>query len=181
MQKVKKGHKYFETQKEDENVLLVARKHWIVYTPAFFVSLMVYILGLVFFLNIGNLGIISSSEPLRAISIVSASLFLLFITLFAYMSWLINYLNVQIVTDEHVVDVDQLGIFNRKISELTLDDIQDISATKSGIFQSFLSYGDICIQTAGEKPNFNFEKVPDPHELSRKLMEVRDEYCDKKN
>ena len=87
-----------------------------------------------------------------------------------------NYLNIQIVTDQHIVDINQLGLFSRKISELSLSEIQDISATKRGIFESFYDYGDICVQTAGEKPNFNFERVPDPDGLSQRIIEIKDKY-----
>lgn len=176
MQTIIPGHKYFETQGDDEKVLMVARRHWTVYLPAVIVALFIYIIATGFFASLGNIDVIANNEVLKAIGVVFFSLFLLFATLFVYINWMVNYLNIQIVTDEHIVDIDQMGVFSRKISELTLDDIQDVSATKKGIVQSFLNYGDICIQTAGERPNFNFEKVPDPHELARKIMEIRSKY-----
>ena len=176
MQEIIPGHRYFETQGDNEKVLMVARRHWTVYSPALVVAFFVYIIAIGFFVSLGSISVIANNEVLKAISIVFFSLFLLFATLFVYINWLVNYLNIQIVTDEHIVDIDQMGIFSRKISELTLDDIQDVSATKQGIVQSFLNFGDICIQTAGERPNFNFEKVPDPHELARKIMEIRSKY-----
>jgi len=176
MQEIIPGHRYFETQGTDEKVLMVARRHWTVYIPALVVALFVYAIAIAFFIGVEHINFVASHEPIKAISIVFFSLFLLFATLFVYINWLVNYLNIQIVTDEHIVDIDQMGIFSRKISELTLDDIQDVSATKKGIVQSFLNYGDICIQTAGERPNFNFEKVPDPHELARRVMEIRSKY-----
>ncbi len=176
MEEIKKGHRYFETQGADEKVLIVARRHWTVYTPALAGTLFVYVMAIVFFFNVEGIGFIAKNPALKASAVVFFSLFLLFSTLFIYINWLVNYLNIQIVTNMHVVDIDQFGLFSRKISELALDEIQDISATQKGVMQSFLNYGDICIQTAGEKPNFNFEKVPNPNELSRRIMEIKDEH-----
>lgn len=176
MQEITTGHRYFETQGADERVLLVARRHWTVYAPALVVALFVYLASMGFFIGLGQIGIVADNEALKAVGVAFFSIFLLFATLFVYINWMVNYLNIQVVTDEHIVDIDQMGIFSRKISELTLDDIQDVSATKKGVLQSFLNYGDIVIQTAGERPNFNFEKVPKPHELARKIMDIRSKY-----
>lgn len=176
MQKIKKSHRYFETQGADEKVLIVARRHWTVYTSALSIAFVIYVLEVIVFLSIEHIGFFEKNQWAKAVSVVLFSVFLLFATLFIFINWLVNYLNVQIVTDSHIVDIDQSGLFSRKISELSLDEIQDISATKKGVIQSSLDYGDICIQTAGEKPNFNFEKVPEPHELARKIMEIKDQH-----
>ncbi len=176
MEKIKPNRKYFETQKADEEVLIIVRRHWTVYAPAFLVTfLVVSAMTFAYFFS-KHIEIFAQNQVFKAITACFFSLFLLFTVLFFYINWLINYLNIQIVTNQHIVDIGQFGLFSRKISELALSEIQDISATKKGIFETFYDYGDINVQTAGEQPNFNFERVPNPDGLSQRIMEIRDKY-----
>lgn len=84
--------------------------------------------------------------------------------------------NKVVVTNQHIVDIDQMGLFNRTVSTLRLEEIQDISAAVKGPFQTFFQYGTILIQTAGERENFVFDYVPNPYELEHYVLEIRKKY-----
>ncbi|RJO62328.1 PH domain-containing protein [candidate division WS5 bacterium] len=176
MEEIIPHHKYFDTQREDEEVIFIARRHWIVYVPSLLIGGFILIGAAVFCFNTQNIEFLSSNEALGASSVLLASSLMFFTALFVYASWLIHYLNFQMVTNEHLVDVDQLGLFSREISELALEDIQDVSATQHGIVQSMFKYGNVTIQTAGEKSNFEFEKVGNPYVIAKKIMEIRGRY-----
>lgn len=176
METIIPNHKYFDTQKESEEVLMITRRHWIVYVPSIFVGSIILIFCIVFYFQMNNVSIIANNDSIAAIVTVLLSALMLFTTLFIYVSWIVNYLNLQIVTDQNLVDVDQVGLFSRKISELTIEDIQDVSATQHGVLQSFLHYGDIIVQTAGEKLNFTFEKIKNPYDVAKKIMEIKEKY-----
>lgn len=175
MEEIIKDHKYFDTQKDGEEVLIIARRHWIVYVPAIIIGLFVEILSVVVLFNIDKISIFDG-YVVRGIVILTASFVMLFAALIVYVDWLIHYLNVQIVTNENIVDVGQSALFHRTISELTLNDIEDVTASQKGILQSLLQYGNVNIQTAGQLPNFVFEKVPEPYEISRRIMEIKSQY-----
>jgi len=176
MEEIVPNHKYFDTQKESEEVLFITRRHWIVYIPSFFVGTIIMVFCLVFYTQMDKFELIGNSSTIAAFVSVFLSIFMLFTLLFVYITWIVNYLNLQIVTTQNLVDVDQLSLFSRKISELALEDIQDVSATQHGILQSVLHYGDIVVQTAGEKMNFTFEKIENPYDVSKKIMEAREKY-----
>jgi uncharacterized membrane protein YdbT with pleckstrin-like domain len=167
-------NKYFESQEEGEEVLIVTRRHWIVYISPMILGFFAILISLAI-LN-GFFPDLLATYSLKVFTFSAFTLLLLFTSLFVYANWLINYLNVQIVTTKHVVDIDQISLFNRKVSELSLDEIQDVSASQMGILQSFLGYGNVKIQTAGELPNFEFEKIPKPYIVSRRIMEIKDQY-----
>ncbi len=145
-----------------------------VYLPSMAVPAVAYLASILLFLYVA--GTFSGNEFIKGLVTIIVSVFLLFVTLFAYINWLINYLKIQVITDAHIVDIDQLNLFSRKISELDLEEIQDISATKKGVLQDFLNYGDVVIQTAGERENFIFDKIPEPDQLARDVMLIRDQY-----
>jgi uncharacterized membrane protein YdbT with pleckstrin-like domain len=79
------------------------------------------------------------------------------------------------VTDRRIVDIEQDGLFHRKISELSLDEIQDVSARVNGPFATLFHYGDVLIQTAGTLPNFIFTAVPHPYRVSKEIADLHDQ------
>lgn len=84
--------------------------------------------------------------------------------------------NQLIVTDENVTEVQQLGLFNRKVSELTMEDIEDITANTHGILPTIFNYGILTVETAGEKDNFIFRYCPNPNAYAKALQDARQRY-----
>ena len=99
-----------------------------------------------------------------------------FLALFIFTSWSLHYLNVAVITNEHLAEIDQRGVFTRDVSVMTLDKLQDISASQDGFFPNMLNYGKINIQTAGELPNFVLEFVKDPHGVAKNIIEITEAY-----
>jgi Bacterial PH domain len=89
-----------------------------------------------------------------------------------------HILNIWIVTDSRVLDIWQIAFFNRKVSELHLESIQDISVNTSGIVQSYFNFGNIDIQTAASAQHFTFEEVPDPLDIKDSIMNAANVYTD---
>lgn len=171
------GYKYFESQQDDEKVIFVIRKHWIILAKPFIVGAVILAATVAFvLLSQGGLGEQFFNKVGNAVLTVVISLMVLFVVLYVYLSWLINYLNLVILTDEHMVEIEQSALFSRKVSELNLDCLEDTSFTQKGFFRTILHFGDILVQTAGSLPNFEFKDVPYPYETAQKIMQVQDEY-----
>lgn len=166
--------KYFSSQQDDEQVIMVLRKHWFELIPSIVMSGFLYLLGFagIFVLPF----VLDIKGPLYNIYVIILSLLFLYTTAYLFSAWLIYYLNVGIITTEHIVEIVQISLFSRKISELGLDRIQDVSASQHGVSATMFNYGDIDIQTAGELPNFLFHNVPSPNENAQKIMELEEEY-----
>ena len=88
-----------------------------------------------------------------------------------FMSW---FFNIYIVTDERVVDVDFVNLFNRQISTAKIEEIQDISVKSSGAFETFFGYGSVFIQTAAEVTQFEFLQVPSPDRVGKIINQLID-------
>jgi hypothetical protein len=78
---------------------------------------------------------------------------------------------VLIVTNLHVLDIEQIGLWHREISTLQLQKIQDISSKTEGIIPSLLNYGDLEIQSAGSFTNFIVKGIQKPDLLRQKMNE----------
>lgn len=84
--------------------------------------------------------------------------------------------NQLIVSDSNITQVLQIGIFNRKISELGMGNIEDVTAQQSGIFPTLLNYGTLKVETAGEQNNFVFVYCPNPNAYAKAMLDARQKF-----
>ncbi len=72
------------------------------------------------------------------------------------------YLDAWVITSERIVDISQKGFFNRSVSSLLLNRIQDVTVSAKGILVSLLDIGNIQVQTAGAVERFHMRGIPHP-------------------
>jgi hypothetical protein len=162
----------FPGQQPDEKIYLVIRQHWmtLVYKMlAWFIFVIVFV-----FLDfiITNYFPVLLQPPFLEIINLLKNVYLMFLILAALTIWVIYYLNVQIVTNERVVDITQPGILHHTISELHLSRVQDTTAEIKGFLHTFLNYGDVFLQTAGETERFIFSEVPNPASVEKLILDL---------
>ncbi|MFZ1324319.1 MAG: PH domain-containing protein [Candidatus Saccharimonadales bacterium] len=78
--------------------------------------------------------------------------------------------NVIYVTSEKIAQVLYVSLFNRKISQLSIGDVQDVTVTQKGVIAHVLNYGTLVVETAGEQQNYTFTFVPDPYQKSKLIV-----------
>ncbi len=163
-----------------EVTLLKLRRHPIVFFADSFV--LVFLLALppfvVFFMNITGAQL-PNDGFIPVIVILCASIYYLYITLFLFYNFFIFFLDRWIVTSEHVIDIEQKTVFNRSVSKLELERIQDVTAETKGFMETLFNYGDVYIQTAGERERFVFKDVPSPQFVADIIVRAVDK-LDKK-
>lgn len=104
------------------------------------------------------------------------SFYFLFLWYFLFKALTDFYLDTWIVTDHRILEIHQLGLFKRDISELRLSKIQDITVKIEGLLPTFFNYGRVIIQTAGVIPEFNFEQIPNPQQVKDKILQLYDQF-----
>ena len=85
------------------------------------------------------------------------------------------FFNIYIVSNERIVDVDFLYLLYKKFSIAELTKIQDLSYTTSGILAAMFNYGNVYVQTAGEMPNIEFDRVPNPRRVVERIRDLAEE------
>lgn len=165
--------KYFPSQKTQEKVFLLLRRHWFTYFGFVAVAVIMSVpILFVIILWINRPDYFTATMGNIAIIVVFAYiLFALAVMLYGFIDY---YLDVYIVTNERIVNVEQNGFFRRKISELHLHQIQDVSAKVDGMFSTVLHYGNVYIQTAGERENFVFQSIPNPYRVSKLIVDLHE-------
>ncbi len=179
MRKSVEKAKYFSAQKADEVVLKVMRKHWLVLMPTIVITAIVYLFGIFAIFILPNLLPILVQGFSYNIYVMVVSLTFLFNTVYLFTEILIYYFNVGIITNEHLVEIEQARLFSRTTSELMLDNIQDVTASQSGVFPTMFDYGDINIQTAGKLPNFMFTSIRNPNTCAQEIIDASERYVKK--
>lgn len=100
------------------------------------------------------------------------AIYYLGIWIFFFSQFTDYYLDINIVTNDRILDINQKGLFGRTVAELDLTRIQDVHSEIKGIIPTLLSYGTVEIQTAGGEQNFIFEQVPNPHGVRQRIIEL---------
>lgn len=153
----------FETQEQKEKVILLLRRHLITNVPWLIAALVMIFLPL-FVVRLFPLDFLPSSY--RLIIFITWYLLTFAFSFEKFLSW---FFNVNIITDERIVDVDFPSILYRDISTTKIDQIQDVSIKVGGFVRSLFNYGDVTIQTAGTVPEICFEAVPRPGRVAKVL------------
>jgi hypothetical protein len=158
--------------KPGEEVQMVVRKHWLVFAAMSASLFFILVLPLVVLFIIGIYFPVIYSGFYFSIVVVFAFAYLLLLLanfLFGYIKF---YFDIVIVTNKRIIDIDQVGFFNRNIEELELLHIENVSASVKGMIQTFFNFGNVVVETAAEHPNFNFQSIPNPQEFTRKVMQL---------
>lgn len=166
------GTAHFLGQHPQEKIILLLRRHFLVLLgsliPAFFLAGAIF-LGYRF---IPRYISILAEEPYHDFFLLGMNVFSLYVIGFAFLLWMDWYLDAWILTNERIIDIKQTGLFGRDVSEFKLDRIQDVTVHAKGVFPTIFNYGDVRIQTAGEKVDFIFEQVPSPYKVKDTILKV---------
>ena len=148
----------FESQQEDEEVLVTLRAHPATQIP--WIVTVIFLALLPPFLDVILASFFSSLE-IFFFNLVWYS----FLASYAFINFLMWLFNVGIITNRRIVDVDYENILIKELTGSSITDVTDVTAVTTGFVRSLFSYGDVFVQTAGVHQNIEFLKVPDPSEV----------------
>ena len=81
-----------------------------------------------------------------------------------------------VITDKNITQILQSGLFGRKVSQLTMANVEDVTAVQHGIFATMFDFGELKIETAGEQANFIFGYCPRPGYYAKIILEAREKF-----
>ncbi|HOX41022.1 MAG TPA: PH domain-containing protein [bacterium] len=143
----------FNGQRKDEDVLEVVQNHPYVIYPACFRTMLLAVVAIGIFL------FAPSSIYFLAVII------LLFAFVFFSQRFYSYKESIFLITNTRVFNIEQKGFFKRKITEVEVDRIQDISSDTAGMFRTMLKYGDLIVRTAGASQGTEMivHNIPNPY------------------
>lgn len=171
------GRKHFNLIEFDANEELVTeiRKHPIGLVAILFIGLFVTVVTLVVAIiaattDLNSLLGATNINSLRSV-IVGGAFFIVVIAIVGTLIGVFLYTsNVIFITSEKIAQVIYTSLFHRKISQLSIGDVQDVTVQQRGILAHLFHYGTLVVETSGEQQNYTFTFVPDPYKRSRDIV-----------
>ncbi|MDP2704369.1 MAG: PH domain-containing protein [bacterium] len=152
---------------KDEKVVAEMRRHW------FVIASEGILLGAAAIAPLFAFFILREFVPIQLPSsalffFYSVFLFLLWILFFV--AWTNYYLDVLVITNQRIIDVEQVSLFSRDNVSVPLENIQDVKVEVFGILPSLLDYGNLSVQTAGESREVVISRIAHPHKARERIM-----------
>lgn len=173
------GKRYFHLIEfdEDEELVLEIRKHpfglLLIVIGGLVIAFVVALIPMLLAFVLDDIGAVQSGQSLAMIQqlLIIAGLILGFGALVVTgINTILYRNNVIFVTSEKIAQVLYLSLFNRKISQLSIGDIQDVTVAQNGVFPNLIGYGSLVVETAGEQQNYTFTYVPKPYDSARSIV-----------
>lgn len=165
---------YFEFQEKGEKIILLLRAHLVTLIPSVVVTFTLLV-GPLFIGPVANLLGVDLASIFSATQLFFVGLFWYLVSAgYAFYKFIFWYFNVYLLTNERIIDFDFRGILHKETSFAKLNQIQDVSPKVIGFFGTFFHYGNVFIQTAAERPEFEFHNVAMPEKVAQAILnEVR--------
>lgn len=153
----------FDNQREDEEIVLLRRRHpWVLWKSGLFILILVIVVIAAFLFWGASL---KSSIALIAALLIGGYHIIV--------RWFVYTNDIYILTNQRIINIDQSGFFARRVSEAELENIQNVTYEIKGPIRSFLNFGGIQIQTAGSAPGLLLKNVENPHFVQEKIVSLQ--------
>lgn len=162
----------FPGQYDDEQILLIKRRHWIALSGFFLtITFLILVPMLVYFFLPLILGT-QNAEIFSKLFLFIAGLFYLLLTFLSFFVFIDYYLDSWIITDQRIVSIEQKGLYRRTVIEVRYGQIQDITSDVSGVVATYFQFGNISIQTAAENEGMVLKQITHPIETRRVISDA---------
>lgn len=153
-----------------EEVLMIVKRHWIVFVMLWLYFLLWIIITLLiyylfWFWVLTNL-----------INII----IWLFFSLFLFIEWLNHELDMFVVSNNRIIWIEQIAFLNRQVTETNLWQVQEVNSKTEWLLSNILNYWVLSIQTAWNKTTLQMSYCPDSMQTQRKILNIVDNYRDLK-
>lgn len=164
---------------ESENLVALVRKHWFVITIELLGVVLLALMPLILLMVTAYTPALTAALPATffqaPVVVFSYSLWLVFSSIVAMITWTHYYLDLWIITDRRIIVVEQLSLWHRTVGNFRLERLQDIQVSVSGIIPTLLNFGTVHAQTASAaESNFSTTSLPDPRGLQSTIQQAMD-------
>lgn len=175
----KKYSGYIELDPDEEFVCEI-KKHPFGYLLVWLVGLFIAVsilavtIATIYMMSNDRLGLgtdMSAGKPI--VAAVGFLIMFLVLVATAITGWIYRH-NLVFVTSEKIAEITYVSIFNRKITQLDLSDIQDVAVEQKGIFPRVFGYGTLLVETAGEREDVMFTFAPLPYKCAKQIVGARE-------
>ncbi len=161
----------FENQEKGEKLVLLLRQHLITQlVPLLEVVFLAFVPVIaspaVYLVKVNILTFLGVAQIFWVLAF-----WYLFVFGFAFYKFVFWFFNVYLLTSERIIDYEFKGVLSMETAYANLNKIQDVTPRIIGFGGTVFHYGNVLIQTAGEKNEFEFVKVERPDDVAQAILE----------
>lgn len=158
---------------ENQQMVIFTHRHWASFLKTIVIISFCLILPLVILLMVHIFKPGSFNGPALNFVFIAVSVYYMVITTFAFTEWITFYYDILAVTESEVIEIIQNGIFDRKIYEISILRVQDVSAEINGFWPTLFGYGDVVVESAGENSQkYVIKSIPRPVEIANQILKI---------
>ena len=158
---------------ESEKVLLICRRHWIYLWPRIALEALIAVLPVIA-LSI----VLRWADALDGVAPkVAAVVSLVWLAIWGVRIFFIKYRydnDLWTITDQRLIDSTRSSPISLRMAAADLVNIVDTEVVRSGVLATLLNYGNIRVETAGERDDIFLPAVPHPSEVHALIDKERD-------
>ncbi len=153
----------------DEELILMARKHWFVLfrdsVGLLFAGFLPLIMGSVF------LALTNAPTQLFGLVAFGSFVWLTLVAIALAHSCTSFYLDLWIVTSKRIVYIEQVRLFSRETTTVRIERIQDATVVYHNFVETMLNFGTLRIQSAGATADdLEVYGIPNPEEAKQRVL-----------
>lgn len=100
----------------------------------------------------------------------------IFSLIFTFISTKVYWANSWVVTTDSLTQIEQDSLFKRQSSQLSLGNLEDVTAEQNGILPHMFNYGWVRVETASERGKFIFQYCPNPNYYAQQILAARESF-----
>ena len=160
---------------EGEEVLTLARRHWLFVYPKLVAGIIVALLPVGVLWGAMARFDWADNGPPRLVALGATAVWLAYwaIRLYFFKYRYDNY--IWVVSNQRIIDSVKNHWFHHQMSTADLVDIEDMSVVRAGILNTLFNCGDVDCQTAGAVRKFSLSGIPRPQEVQALVDRLRDQ------
>ncbi|MFT7183908.1 MAG: membrane protein YdbS with pleckstrin-like domain [Oceanicoccus sp.] len=150
----------------EEKLIEKIHKHWLAALPSglWLTLIALIMIGTGFGFKISGLN-----------SIVLAGVFSV-LAIYIFKIWFQLRMNCFYITDKRLINIKQYGLFQRRVDEVPLDKIDQITYETKGILNSLFNIGTLRIKTASKDEEIFIKEIVHPHKYQTTILKLQREH-----
>jgi hypothetical protein len=140
------------------------------------VGFLLFIIGSIVFIAAPSLLTNYSNAQVMSIGVLVFVVAALIGAGFLFLAGKVYWGNSWVVTTDSITQIKRISLFDKQSSQLSLGNLEDVTAEQNGMLAQMFHFGVISAETAGAQDRFVFPFCPNPTYYAQKILAAREHF-----
>ena len=162
-------------QSGERNIFEVKRHPFGMFGIYLAAAVMLVVLALIVFAVLPTV-FADNSAQVTSLGAIVFLIVLIMTAVFLAISHKVYWGNRWILTSDSLTQILQVSLFDKQTSQLSLANLEDVTAIQNGILAHMFNFGSLKAETAGERSKFVFVFCPNPNYYAQQILNAREQF-----